>query len=204
MSFVQGYLVGLAMVVFVGPVLFYLVQVSLEHKTMNGMLVALGIFTSDVVAALLCYFGLGKYLQTPYNQAVMAYAGGLVLVILAIGYLRKKPRKKTSIPHRGMVSRLKFFTNGFLVNFVNPFVFGVWLVVVTFLQANYPNQNDQFLYLAGALLGILTADTAKVFLARQIEVYLTLEKMVKIYRLAGMALLLFALRLFYHAISIVW
>ena len=189
------------MVVFVGPVLFYLLKTSLEFGKTNGMLVVLGIIISDIVVAFLCYFGLGRFLSSPEAQIWLSFAGGIILLTIGIKYLVAKNRDWQVDKKITVKNRLIFFSNGFLVNFVNPFVFGVWIGVVAYGNKTFGNQENQILFLVGSLLGILTTDSVKVLLADYLKRFLQPSRMSKIYKVAGTGLILFSFRLLYHGLS---
>ena len=60
MAIWQGFLFGLGMVIFIGPVFFYLMETAINNGTKLGMAAAMGIYISDMVAAVLCYAGLSS------------------------------------------------------------------------------------------------------------------------------------------------
>ena len=57
MEFLQGYLLGLSMIVFIGPVFFLLIRISLEFGTSAGVWVAIGIIISDILCVILSFLG---------------------------------------------------------------------------------------------------------------------------------------------------
>jgi threonine/homoserine/homoserine lactone efflux protein len=195
MAFLEGYLVGLALIVLIGPVLFVLLGSTLEHGRLYGFAVAIGIFTSDIVAVGLCALGLGPWLQGPAASFWLALLGGCLLAGLGLRYLIW-PRLGDPKPARPTAAGwLQHFTKGFLVNFVNPFVFAVWLGITTLAVERHGYDLDLALFLAGAVLGILSLDTAKVLLAHRIRPWLRSARMTLAFRLSGLLLLGFGLRL---------
>ena len=90
-----------------------------------------------------------------------------------------------------------FFSKGFVVNFVNPFVFLIWIGVIDYSVNSYGKGIESSLYLIGALLGILFTDIAKVFLADKLKVIMNPKKLYWIYKIAGLALVGFSIRLLY-------
>ncbi len=63
MPFVEGYILGLGMVVFIGPVFFLLLSISLQQGAWAGVLTAIGIVVSDLICVSLCYYGVTAFLQ---------------------------------------------------------------------------------------------------------------------------------------------
>jgi threonine/homoserine/homoserine lactone efflux protein len=63
MLFFEGYIVGLGMIVFIGPVFFLLLSISLHQGTKAGVATAFGIVISDLICVCLCYFGVTNFLN---------------------------------------------------------------------------------------------------------------------------------------------
>ena len=87
MEFLQGYLLGLGMIVFIGPVFFLLLSISFQLGTRAGILVAFGIVVSDIICVSLCYFGVTSFLYQPDYKFWIAFIGGLLLILLGLKYL---------------------------------------------------------------------------------------------------------------------
>lgn len=198
MIFLEGYLTGLSMIVFIGPVFFLLVSVSLESGTIPGILVAGGIIAGDFLYVMFCFFGAVAFIDTSGGKTYFAIAGGALLVVLGIKYIIQKDARLVSSPQLRPFHYLKFFINGFLVNFVNPFVFIVWLGVVAFSKETFRSPDSSIVFLSGTLCGILSTDLLKVFAARKIKQFLVPEKLRIVYRISGVVLVLFGIRMIVH------
>ena len=202
MAVIEGFIIGLGMVIFLGPVFFTLLQSTLEFGIKEGLAVALGIVISDVVVIVLCSFGAIPLFKNPENQFWLAVIGGAMLIVLGIKYMLPKNLKsenKISISSGGF---WKFFTKGFLVNFVNPFVFIVWVGVIGIAQSRHGATSDLVLYLSAALVGIFLTDSTKVFLAHKIKAFLEDDYLNIIYKVIGVILIGFSLRAFYFAANL--
>jgi threonine/homoserine/homoserine lactone efflux protein len=90
---------------------------------------------------------------------------------------------------------LSCFVKGFLVNFVNPFVFFVWIGVVTYEKGLEASGCNALYYFFGVLLGILSTDLLKVFTARQIKNLLSPLVLHNLYRGSGIILIGFGIRM---------
>ncbi len=195
MSFVEGYLWGLGMIIFIGPVFFTLLKSALNYGFWAGMMVAFGIFVSDVVCVLLCSYGAIPFFENPLNQHWLAVVGSVILFGLGFKYLLK--------PNVNVDTDLKlkaghytaYFVKGFLVNFVNPFVFLVWIGVIGLAQRKYGVGQDLWLFLAAALLGILTTDSAKVIFADRIKALIKPKFLLRAYQVIGIVLIGFGIRM---------
>ena len=169
MAFLEGYLWGLAMIIFVGPVFFTLLQNTLQKGQAAGLMVALGIIVSDIVAAALCAAGVMAFLQDVENTTYISFAGAAILFAIGGRYILK-PSHNTEADQR-FGGHTGAFASGFLVNFVNPFVFGVWLTVISYAGNKFGFDGGLYHYLAGCLLGIFTTDSLKVLLAHRIKAF---------------------------------
>src|SRR5690606_16949472 len=84
-AFLQGVLFG--------PILFILLQVSLERGYKCGLLVGLGIWLSDIAYIITAYLlirGLGIDLMDPDLRFYFSMIGGTVLIAVGISMFMKK------------------------------------------------------------------------------------------------------------------
>mgnify|MGYP003692573679 CR=1 FL=1 len=182
------------MVIFVGPVFFTLVHSTLRFGKMAGVMVALGIIISDLICILIFYYGLDKITLPPNLTKWFTLTGALLLMGIGTNYIVQKP-KDSAVVFNKKLTLVSSFTKGFLVNFVNPFVFLVWAGVAVLVHTKSESSNESFYALMACLAGILTTDLLKVFLAHKIKPFLkpkALKIMVKIF---GFVFIGFGLRL---------
>lgn len=199
MAFPEGLLIGLGMVIFLGPVFFTLLKSAMQHGFWAGFSVATGIFLSDVAVLLLCYFGAASFFENPENQLLLALLGSLILTGLGLRYLLKRHVAKDQIGSIQAQNYSAFLVKGFLVNFVNPFVFVVWIGLVGMGQTKFSAGREFWLFAAGILTGIYAQDLTKVIFAHRIAGVIQPSILVKAYRVIGLVLLVFAVRLLWYA-----
>lgn len=195
MAFLEGYGVGFAMIVFIGPVFFTLLKSSLQFGFWGGMSVTFGILFSDVVCVALCSFGAIPFFRNPDNQFWLAIAGGAILIGLGIKYIIKPFlfSENTVVLQSRHYSTL--FTKGFIVNFVNPFVFLVWIGVIGYGRTKFGFTADLAIFLSAALLAILTTDSLKVIFAHRIKSFIRPTILLNVYRVIGVLLIGFGVRM---------
>lgn len=196
MSFVEGYFIGLGMIIFIGPVFFLLLNSSFQYGTKEGIAVALGIIVSDIVCVLLCYYGLSKFITIEQNQFWIGVIGSAIVFGLGINYLIKKAviTANVSMNTRGLHT---FFIKGFSVNFFNPCVFAVWIGVFQYGKSKYSDQGLLFVFLTSVLLGILTTDLLKVFLSKKVKRFISPKRLSAFFKVTGVILIIFSIRLLY-------
>ena len=197
MVFVEGFLLGLSFVVFVGPVFFTLLQSTLSDGRKAGLMVALGILVSDIVAVAICLLGANVIFQDKTNNYYIGIAGAVLLFLLGAKYILR-PGKATIKLQNNTIGLAGYFAKGFLVNFVNPFVIAVWLGVITYADTKYGMGTDLYIFLAAALLAIIITDSTKVLLAHRLKFFLNDDKLKTIYRVIGVALVGFGLSILYR------
>jgi len=196
MNFIEGYLLGLGMIVFIGPVFFFLLSSTLKAGLIPGLLVALGIIISDVVCVLLCSFGLTSVITHPDAHLWIALIGGALLIGIGLKYLLSKQQIQEERLNLKAHHYPWFFIKGFLVNFVNPFVIMVWIGVIHY--AEQQSESNSSVFLCGALLAIFTTDVLKVILAKRIQTYINPKSLQWTYRIFGVILIGFGMRMFLY------
>ncbi len=196
MSFLEGFAIGLGMVIFIGPVFFILLNSSLQFGVKAGLAVASGIIFSDIICVLLCYYGLFSFVNREENQFWIGIVGSAIIFGLGINYLLKKAIIITSISTKP--KRIKtFFLKGFSVNFFNPFVLAVWIGVFQYGQSKYLDKEYLYVFLISVLLGIFTTDVLKVLLANRLKEFISAKRLAIFFKITGCLLIFFAIRLLY-------
>ena len=196
MPIITGILLGLSTLLFVGPVFFYLLKSSMENGTKAGFSVAVGIILGDIICVLLAIYGVGDYLDTPIVQKWFAIIGGSLLIIMGIKSLfltKSKPEKDLNKPSQSL---LKFGINGFLINFVNPFVFAVWFGFYTLNTVKYEYDFDIQFSLIVTLLTIFLTDILKAIFANKIKKWINPLAFSKVVKGFGFIMICFGIRLF--------
>ncbi|MBL4651518.1 MAG: LysE family transporter [Flavobacteriales bacterium] len=166
MIFLNGYLIGLGTIVFIGPVVFTLLQATLEKGVRAGISTALGIIVSDIVAVAICALGAIPFLKDVHNQFWLAIAGGLLLFSMGLKYIIS-PNVATRTEGTASINKSdysRFFAKGFLVNFINPAVFLYWIGFLAYAQTEFQNTTNVWLFISAILAGIFTIDIAKTLL----------------------------------------
>lgn len=201
MPFLEGLVVGFGLAFLIGPVFFTLLQASLRHGVWSGLAVAVGIFISDIVCVAICALGVATLLQEEQNQAYLALGGSLILIGLGLKYLIK-PNISTNVDEKiGAAGYLGYAIKGFLVNFVNPFVFFVWIGIIAVGSSKYSLGGDLKFYLAGTLIGIFSTDTLKAVLAHKIKRFIKPKILTGLFRIIGFCLVAFGGRLIYFGFT---
>lgn len=200
---VQGVILGFTLSILFGfgPALLALVQTSIHRGFWSGVLLAAGVFLSDLVLVGLSFLGAIKILDRPENQMIFGIAGGVLLIIFGIvTYTRKssiKVDKEGNEIEPSKPGPLTYILKGFFINFTNPFVWFFWMGVVVGFAANYDGQDPipLLFFFSGALGTIFLMDVLKSFSAYKIKKYVQTHSMIWINRIAGAGLVVFGIYL---------
>lgn len=184
--YLEGLMLGSVCAFFVGPVLFTLLDASLQDGFGAGARVALGIAASDAVAIGLVILGLGPVLTHPVGAQVLSGVGGLILLAFGVVLAMRADRVSTT---RRASSRAGPFWAGFAVNFVNPFVFSFWVGAVGGVGASQGWTPAVLVpTFAGMVTTVLVTDLLKAAAASALSTHLTGPFLTGARRLSGLLL----------------
>ena len=203
---VEGILGGLSLAILLGPIFIVLVQTALERGARAGLTVGTGIWTSDFLIVGLFYYFLSKIqnvVEDPDFIFWFGAIGGLIMIIFGVYLSLRKTTLDYSKVKISAVHFLGYWTKGFLVNTINPFTFIFWLGFITsFLITRRLDGFDSSLILGSILLTIIITDSLKVILAKLIRKKLNEGLLSTINKIAGIAVSIFGLVIFYRCVFV--
>jgi threonine/homoserine/homoserine lactone efflux protein len=200
--FIAGLGYGVATVVLIGPVFFTLLKAALDHGVRGGVAVASGIIISDVLIVSICSTSAFHLFKSSHAySSYLGFAAALVLIVVGTRYLlaaRKMKPVHTKPTGRALLGQ---FTAGFLVNFVNPFVFIIWIALSLHAVQTYGEGWGKWLFLVGVLSGIFATDLLKASFAPRLRGFLNPQRLQWVHAGIGIILFVFALRVLYYAFT---
>lgn len=184
-----------------GPLLFALVQTSLEEGFRAGLAIGAGIWISDILFVGCAVFGVSYILAIMEWEGfslTLGIVGTLILFAVGLGLIIVKPPilddlEKARIRYSSYFS---LWLKGFLINTVNPFTFLFWFIIASAKASEYkdfPGGVGKF-YL-GILATILLTDFLKIVLAKWIQPWLEVKYILLMRKIAGSALILLGIGL---------
>jgi threonine/homoserine/homoserine lactone efflux protein len=201
MPFIKGLILGFGTAFFLGPVFFTLIKNAVQFGKKAGIWTAVGIIISDLIVITICFYSTASLLEQIKTEPAVKWVGAGILLMLGLKYIINpvlfkangddKPRKR---------DYLGYFTQGVLVNGVNPFVFVVWIGFITIGRNNYQD-TSLYIFLIAILVGIFATDILKSFLADKIKPYLKEKTLLVAYRIIGFVLICFSIRLILLALG---
>ena len=193
----NGILIGLALSILVGPILFSLIQRSIEQGVKAGLWVAFGIWISDVLfigGIMLGVAHITKMVESPLFEPILGILGGFVLIGIGVAMFISKPvgNIETSEGIEILSSQWRLWLEGFLINTVNPFSVIFWTGIITTRSVETELFSSSSYLFFGSVLGtIIFTDSLKIFLAEKIRNRLQPSHILKMRKLSGLALFIF-------------
>lgn len=185
-----------------GPSFFTLVHSGIQGGMRAGLIVALGIFLSEMVVALTCFFGLSHVFTYPEFQLVFSFVASMSIAYLGLKGFRKKYNaflKGIQVPQ----GRSHSFFKGFVTNMLNPFVIFLWVGLLAAVSVSYnqiePTYKTQILVnLLAVLVTLFAMDMGKVVLSDYLGRKLNNRIYFFVHKYFGLILLLIGAYFFYH------
>jgi threonine/homoserine/homoserine lactone efflux protein len=203
----EGMILGITVSISLGPALVALLQTSIKHGIKTGIILALGIFTSDFFVVVGAYFGASQIVTNPTTHIIFGLIGGVVLIIFGIISIIRKVNLKEQV---GVITEIKvkrpgvfrYYFKGFILNIANPGVWAFWITSVLAIASSYRGQKLAItLFFAGTLGTILTTDILKCILANKIKVANNPHVKLWINRIVGSIFVLFGI---FVIINVLW
>lgn len=193
----KGMLYGLGLSFLIGPLLFSLIQTSIEEGFRAGWMVGLGIWISDIlfISVTYCFISLvAEITQWGGLKMTLGIVGGFILILLGVGSLLSKPPVIENMKEKAIRqnSYLSLWLKGFLLNTINPFTFLFWAGISGLVFTNKSPTDTEAMYFYGGLVGTLVVtDTTKVALAKLIRRWLKPHYILRFRRIVGIAFIIF-------------
>lgn len=193
----EGILFGLGTMIFIGPVLFTLLNASVQHGFSGGFSVALGILLSDVLVVSICLLGLYQIFEKYVSEFSLGIAGIAILSLLSIRFFFFPAIDASAKAKKGIKNLVEGISYGFLVNFVNPFVFAVWLGTIAYATEKY-GKEASIDFIVAMIGSIFFIDLTRAYFAVYLRKWLNPKSLKLLFRIFALILLGFVLRIIYH------
>lgn len=202
---IEGAILGLSLSFLFGfgPAFFALVQTGIYRGFWAGFLLAVGIIINDLVIVVLSLLGTTQAMVNMGSYMWVAIIGGSLLIAFGIFTYRRKPtlnhfeeEQNNKKPHP-----LEYIGKGFLLNFVNPFVWIFWLGIVVGLTARFQADTSSLIRFFGtALFIVFITDVFKTYAASRFRELINEKFLGWINKIAGIGLIAFGIFLIIRSI----
>lgn len=165
-----------------GPAFFSQLRTSIQYGYRKSYPFAFGVSASDV----LCVFLLLTVLKNVnlfelLHNVWVASVAGAVLLMMGVHYFRKEVTdlggKESRIKFKskdGEPRRLTILMQGFVINFINPFIWIYWISVIALASGELNlSTNERYIFFIGMLGTTLGLDILKCKLASLLQRIIT-------------------------------
>ena len=196
-SIISGIGLGIILSFLTGPVFFALIKTSIEKGVYAGMSLSAGVVLSDILYIMLTLYGSSYIaLETKYRFYI-GITGSAFLMAIGIYYFFKKVTinyEKTSSKHH-----TGYFLKGFFMCILNPAILLYWISVTSgFISVAGAIAPDHVVPFFGSILLMqFSMDFIKAYYANKLRYRIKEDTIAKLNRIAGVLIILFALRMIY-------
>ena len=126
--FVTGLSTGLVLQLAIGPVFFFILNITLQRSLLDGLFSVLAVTVVDYVYILLAIIGVGKLLEKKRVQKSLAIVSSVVLVIFGIGMLvsARGGLAETALQAQPASNYGSSFLSAFLLTLSSPLTIVFW------------------------------------------------------------------------------
>jgi threonine/homoserine/homoserine lactone efflux protein len=204
-AIIEGAILGLSLAFLFGfgPAFFALIQTGIYRGFWAGFLLAVGIIINDLIIVVLSLLGTTQAMVNIGSYMWVAIIGGGLLIAFGIFTYGRKPavnnfeeEQNNKKPHP-----MEFIGKGFLLNFVNPFVWIFWLGIVVGLTARFQADTPSLIRFFGTALSIVfITDVFKTYAASRFRELINPKFLGWINKIAGIGLIAFGIFLIIRSI----
>ncbi|MFD0964668.1 LysE family translocator [Pseudofulvibacter geojedonensis] len=191
---------GIILALTIGPVFFVLIETSVTKGFRAALSFDLGVIFADILFILVAFFSTTKILEKVKDDPNLLIFGGALLFIYGlISFVKtSKSFRKIIREHRSVTIKKNYFElffKGFLLNFINFGVLGVWIATIVLAESVTSSPNGVVIFLSTVLLTYLATDLLKIFLAKKLKSKLTPRRVFNMKKIVSLIILFIGLGL---------
>jgi len=151
-SLIEGFLLGMGAAIPIGAINILIMNHALKNYK-SAVAIGFGAMSSDIVYLLSIMLGLATFLDNEFILNILGLLGSLFLAYMAYSIFRERNKgvntQASPVSKKGL---LKFYFQGFILTFINPYTIAFWLSIAGYIA----NQNlDTPFVIIGMLSAIL-------------------------------------------------
>src|SRR3989338_11328840 len=153
--FRNGLFTGLALQIAIGPVFFYIINLTLQKTIFHGLVGALAVAIIDFSYVALAILGIGKILEKEKVKKIFGIFSSIVLVVFGLIIIRGITNLSISNEIIDSTSLLSSFTSVLLLTISNPITIVLYTGILGSkgIEKNYTQRK---LFVFGFGIGIAT------------------------------------------------
>lgn len=201
-SIISGIGLGFVLSFLTGPVFFALIKTSIEKGFYAGVSLAAGVVVSDVFYVALTLYGSSFLALENKYRIQIGVAGSTILFAIGIYYLFKnvKVNYETTTSKRHNTG---YFLKGFIMCIFNPAILLYWLSVTSGVISisGEIDPAEVIPFFGSILITQFSVDVLKAYYANKLRYKIKEKTISNLNRIAGVLILIFAIRLLYNLLS---
>jgi threonine/homoserine/homoserine lactone efflux protein len=174
---ISGFLTGLVLQIAVGPVFFFILNISLQKTVIDGWFAVLAVTIVDYLYIILAVVGIGKLLQKPKIKRGLGIASSIVLMSFGIlMILTIQPDHIDHIPNTGLGSNyISSFLATFFLTLSSPLTVVFWtgLFASKAIEKGYATRQL-------AIFGMAAGSATFVFLGSSVALFSVIRASIPI------------------------
>ncbi len=196
-AIISGAMLGFALAFLIGPVFFMILGTSIHNGFIQAAAMATGVMLSDCVYILITGFGSAGLFTGELFKRYSGMVGGILLIIFGISTLLKKQKinAEAITDHPDSVHLSRYLVRGFIMNTLNPFVVVFWITIATTIAIKQYSFTQNVAFYTSTMVVVLGTDLLKAFVANKLKKILTVNILVWLNRISGIALILYGIRI---------
>lgn len=208
---------GLILSVMLGPAFFVLLETSIKKGIRAALAFDAGVLIADVIYIVIAYVFIQQVEELSHgdDNAIIRAIGGILFIIY--GYftffrvVSKVDKVKMKNPKFEGTENTKdywiHFIKGLLLNLANPLVVFYWFSVMAFGHSGHKealSAFEIFLFLGVVLGTFFTIDVIKIFGAKRLRPFITVNFLSSLNRITGTILMAFGTFLLINSIVLLF
>lgn len=154
--FKNGLLTGLALQLAIGPVFFYIINLTLQKTTLDGLVAVIGVTLADYVYITLAILGIGELLKKEKIKKIFGIISSIILVLFGVFII--KNILDVNISNSVNINSVSLFSS-FISTFILTISSPLTIVLFTSLFASKVieyNYTKKDLFIFGISTGLAT------------------------------------------------
>jgi len=171
LTFFQGMLVAMPLILGVGPGLIAQVEMGLRNGFKACAAVVYGLYSCALVVVAISYLGFVRFLNAPGLRLAISLFNGLLIITWGTMktirshkkiFREARPRENRRVRMPKLPLPLSCYLRGFILNLTNPIGLFFWLNILSLAHLNLKIKSESLpLFIAGLFTAGISLDMAK-------------------------------------------
>jgi threonine/homoserine/homoserine lactone efflux protein len=195
-SIIDGFLIGFAASVPLGPIGVLCIQRTLHRGKLSGFVSGLGAAFSDTIYAIIAGFSISYVVAFIEEQFFwLQIFGAIILFLLGLHIFRSNPAVQLRRQRKRKNSLIQDFASTFFITISNPLAVFLFIAFFASFRAINPNTGiwGQLILIGGVFVGAATWWLTLVSIVSLFRSALNLRRLFWINKIAGATIIVFVI-----------